>query len=40
MIGLTADVTKLLYNKFESQGHVATMYNKSNKLTTLYLLHS
>ena len=43
MIGHTADVTKFLYNKFESQrqlGPVATMYKKSNKLTALYLLHS
>ena len=26
MIGLTADVTKFLYNKFEPQRHVATYY--------------
>ena len=32
MIGFNADVTKILYNKFEPQGHVATTLKKHNTL--------
>ena len=40
MIGLTVDVTKFLYNKFEPQGHVATTRNLISRLHFIFYVAS